>query len=204
MERPKVDIGISQEEWNVFERRWDAFVLGSGLDPLSSSTQLFQCAGVALGDSLLKSDPTSVAKPTTELMSTMKSLAVIAVATGVTRSELMKMHQERDEQFRSFAARVRGKAEICDYTTACTCTRIVNFTDCIIKDILVSGIADIEIQREILGTIGILEKPVNDIISLVESKEMARNALPSSLSGISHFKRQKGQPSDVSTGQPKI
>ena len=32
LERPKVEMGISMEEWNVFSRRWDAYVLGSGLD----------------------------------------------------------------------------------------------------------------------------------------------------------------------------
>ena len=39
-----------------------------------------------------------------------QSLAVIVVATGVMRAELVRMQQERDESFRAFAARVRGKA----------------------------------------------------------------------------------------------
>jgi len=38
----------------------------------------------------------------------MKSLAVIAVATGVVRVELVTMRQDRGEQFRTFSARVRG------------------------------------------------------------------------------------------------
>ena len=54
------------------------------------------------------------------------------------------------------------------------------------------------IRREVLGTSAILERAVNDVISLVEGKEMARNALPSSASGISSFKR--GRP--VSAAQP--
>ena len=28
LERPKVDVGINEEEWNIFTRRWDAFVIG--------------------------------------------------------------------------------------------------------------------------------------------------------------------------------
>ena len=39
----------------------------------------------------------------------MRRLAVIAIATGVLRTERMQMCQMRDESFRSFAARVRGK-----------------------------------------------------------------------------------------------
>ena len=123
LERPKVDAGLSQEEWDIFKHRWDAFVQRSALDPVSCSTQLFQCAGEILGDSLLKSDPTIVSKPTADLLAAMKSLAVIAVDKGVTRAELMSMKQDRDGQFRSFAARVR-KAETCDYSTKCTCARV--------------------------------------------------------------------------------
>ena len=46
-----------------------------------------------------------------------------------------------------------------------------------------------DIRHEVLGTSAILERAVNDVISLDESKEMARNALPASASGISSFKR---------------
>ena len=190
MERPKVDIGVTQEEWNIFTRRWDAFVTGSGLNPDASSSQLFQCAGDALGDGLLKMDPTIIAKPTAEVMAAMRSFAVIAVAIGVQRAELVQMHQERDEPFRSFAARVRGKAETCAYTTKCTCLQDVDFTDVIIRDVLIAGISDLDIRREILGTESILERSVNVVITSVESKEMARNSLPSSTAAVSSFKRE--------------
>ena len=60
LDRPKVNIGVTLEEWNIFKRRWDVFVSGSGLDPDASSSQLFQCAGDELGDSLLKTDPSIV------------------------------------------------------------------------------------------------------------------------------------------------
>ena len=110
----------------------------------------------------------------------------------------MTLKQDRDEQFRTFAARVRGEAETCGYSTTCTCARIVDFTDTIARDVLLSGIADTDIRREMLGLPGILDKPVNEMISLVESKEMARNALPSSApnsaAGISSFKHNKKAP----------
>ena len=130
LERPKVDSGLSQEDWNLFIRRWDAFVTGSGLDPNDCSTQLFQCTRQALGD--LRSNPGIMNRPTDELLAQMKSLAVVAVSTCVTRTELMNMTQQRDEQFRIFASRVRGKAETCNYKTKCTCNNTVDFTDFII------------------------------------------------------------------------
>ena len=93
LERPKVDVGLSLEEWNIVKHRWDGFVQGSALDSVLCSTQLFQCAGQTLGDSLLKSDPTIVSKPTADLLAAMKRLAVIAVAKGVTRAELMSINK---------------------------------------------------------------------------------------------------------------
>lgn len=52
-----------------------------------------------------------------------------------------------------------------------------------------------------LGIAGILETPINEIIALVESKEMARNALPSpSLPAVSSFvKQRKSPPNPVPT-----
>ena len=104
LDRPRVDGGLNQEERNLFIRRWDAFSNGSGLDPNDCSTQLFQCARESLVDSLLRSNPGIMNRPTNELLASMKSLAVVAVAVCVTRTELMNMSQQRDEQFCIFAS----------------------------------------------------------------------------------------------------
>ena len=121
----------------------------------------------------------------------MERLAVIAVASRVTRAELMQMRQDHDEPFRTFAARVRGKAETCSYHLKCSCNNTVDYTDEIIRDVLVAGISDTDIRREIMGTDKILEMPINSVVSLVEGKEMARNAMPMSSASISLFRRQK-------------
>ena len=107
------------------------------------------------------------------------------------RAELVRLQQERDESFRAFAGPVRGKAETCAYITKCTSLREVVFTDSIIRDVPIAGTADLDIRREVLGTSAILERVVNDVTTLVESKEMAGNALHSSASGIPFFKRDR-------------
>ena len=176
--RPSIDVGVSLEAWNVFTRRWQMFRQGSGINEASATAQLFQCASQSLGDSLLKSDAEIVSKPLQELLSAMRRLAVIPVATGVLRSDLMQMRQLRDEPFRAFAARVRGKADTCAFTIDCTCGLKINYTDHMIRDTLLNGIADDKIRPEILGGADILTRAVNEIVALVESKEMARNAVP--------------------------
>ena len=65
-----------------------------------------------------------------------------------------------------------------------------------------NGLYDPDICHELLGTPDIIKKPVNDVIALVENKEMARNAPPSStLLAMSSFKCQTNPPAN-STATP--
>lgn len=192
LERPTIDVGVSIEEWNIFVRRWEVFRSESDIDGPSIPSQLFQFAGPTLGDSLLKANPHVTSQPLEDLLLAMRSLAVIPVATCVLRTELLQMHQERDEAFRAFSAQVRGKAEKCSYGATCGCGEAVDYTDHIIRDVLLNGLYDPDIRKELLGTLDILSTPVNDVIALIEQKEMVRNALPASnLSALSAFQPHK-------------
>ena len=75
----------------MFKRRWDVFKDGSQLSPESVSAQLFQCAGNALGDNLLKMDQDITSKAPAVVLDVMRTLAVIPVTTGVLRAELTQM-----------------------------------------------------------------------------------------------------------------
>ncbi len=196
LDRPRIDIGVEQENWNTFVRRWETFRIGSKINDESAPTQLFQCASEALGDILLKADPNITSRPVEEVMAAMRSLAVIPVAKGVIRADLTQLAQGNDEQFRTFAARVKSKAVTCGFTTSakCTCGSTVkaDYTDEAIRDVLLAGISDMDIRREAQCMDDVHSKPVNEVIAFVEGREMARNATPtSSLSAISTFKRNK-------------
>lgn len=133
----------------------------------------------------------------------MRSLAVIPVATSVLRTELLQLRQERNEPFRAFTVRVHGKAETCAFTTKFECAKNVDYTDHAIRDVLLNGISDPDIRREVLGTKDVLKTPVNEVMALLENKEMARSALPSStLSAVSSFKRQQDPRKEPPTATP--
>ncbi|KAK3745249.1 hypothetical protein QZH41_001847 [Actinostola sp. cb2023] len=203
LDRPKVNVGVSTEGWNVFVRRWEVFRTGSGIDNASAPAQLFQCAGIELGDNILKANPDAASDNLPQLLADKRSLAVIPVATGVLRTELLQLRQERDEAFRAFTARMRGKAETCAFATKCECGKSVDYTNQVIRDVLLNGISDPDIRREVLGTKDILKTPVNDVVSLVENKEMARNALPSStLYAVSSFRRQQNPLTGTTAAPP--
>ena len=202
LDRPTVDIGVTIEEWNAFVQRWEVFRQGSSIDERAAPAQLFQCAGQELGDSLLKVDPKALSIPLKQLLAKLRSLAMIPVAISVLRTELLQLRQERRELFRAFATRVRGKAETCAYVMACTCGQSVDYTDQMIRDVLLNGINDSDIRRDVLGTRDILNSLVNELISIVESKEIAQNATPSpsNLSAVSMFRKQRALHNTMTTG----
>ena len=183
-ERPAIDIGITAEEWKLFERRWRIFATSTNISGNHAATQLFQCASTRLGDAVLRVNDDITRQTEQEMLKLMKSLAVIPVALMVVRSELLSLRQAADEAFRSFFARVRGKAEICSFTTESKCgcgtTNVVDFTEIMVRDVIIAGIYDEDIRRRLMSVNDLCKKSSNQIISLVEAEEMARNATSNS------------------------
>ena len=77
----------------------------------------------------------------------MRSLTVIQVATGVLHTELLQLRQDRDEPFRSFAARVQGNAETCEFAAECECGNIVDYTSRMSRDVLLNGTIETFVVR---------------------------------------------------------
>ena len=77
------------------------------------------------------------------LFALIKRLAVIPVAVSVRRADLHSMKQHDGENACSFYARIKGKAATCAHTiqhSSHTCTQTVDFTDVIVKDVIIAGI----------------------------------------------------------------
>jgi hypothetical protein len=149
---------------------------------------------------VLKANPAIVSRSFDEVFAAIRRLAVIPVAISVMRAELLQLCQAPDEQFRAFAARVQGKAETCSFATnfTCTCSKTaVDYTTDMTRDVLLAGIADADIRRETLGTADVHRLDINAIITLVEPKEMARDALPSSTQAAFSSLRRRRQDQDV-------
>ena len=78
----------------------------------------------------------------------------------------------------------------------------MDYTDNIFRDVLVAGIYDTDIRREIMGVESIIERSVNEVVSLVEKREMARdaNSYTSNVSVVSSYRREmKNVPAPKST-----
>ena len=88
------------------------------------------------------------------------------------------MRQDRYEAIRSFGARIKGQAGICKYTTTCPrddCNADIDYTDAILRDVLARGIADQEIQLDLLGDQN-QSMSLEDMLRFVEAKESGKRS----------------------------
>ena len=133
-----------------------------------------------LSEDILRCNKECTSGTEKQLLVAIKNLAVIPVAITVRRSELLSMKQNDKESVRSLFARINGKAATCAYNIPCSsysCEQVVDFTGEITKDILVTGLADEEIRKDVLGWSELDKKSAQETVNFVEAKEMARDAM---------------------------
>ena len=72
---------------------------------------------------MLTNDSRLMAKSEEYIAKYIQSVAVIKIAVRVKRAELLSFRQDNDEpfRFRTFATRVRNKAETCIFTKVSEC-----------------------------------------------------------------------------------
>lgn len=194
--RPNIGTGSNEEHWNSFLARWGMFKRSTNLSPHEIIQQLFECCEEELGNNILKCHPTAVTQTEEHLLAIVKRMAVTPIAISVKRSDLLATKQDHGEKTRSFFARINGKAATCSYVIDCnsdTCTNKVDFTDIIVKDVLISGLIDDDIKKDVLGCPHLDTQTVQETVSFIEAKEMARDALtkPTVNAAISSYKSTK-------------
>ena len=110
-------------------------------------TQLLACCESNLHWDLHRTERAITDKSLDAIMRTIKSLCIRQENVIVSRLTLHNMCQDRDEGIRNFAARLRGQAEewkvvkcVCDPATD------VVFMDQMVRDVLIRGLSDLNIQ----------------------------------------------------------
>ena len=193
IDRPECKQDISIEEWQEFESDWSRFKRSHDVDD-DVANQLFHCCVIPLRSLLIKENPNIIHEGEEALLNAMKQMAVLHVATSVRRANLLSTKQESGQTFRQFYANVRAAASTCGFSVRCpqTCCSLrqqngqpaphppVDYSPMVIKDILIAGIEDQEILKDVLGMADLDTKTDKDIVKFVEEKEIARNALASS------------------------
>ena len=127
----------------------------------------------------------------------------------VARAQLHAYTQDHDEPIRAFCARVRGQATICKYSVACpSCNEPVDYTDSVITDVVSQGLADKDIQLDLLGDSN--QSPsLEEVLLFVEKKESGKRSAtrladPSHINAIksTYRKQQNARPRQQDSPSP--
>ena len=86
------------------------------------------------------------------------------------------MRQDREETVRSFGAHLHAQAGICKFLTKFPgCNTDVNYTESVLRYVLTEGIADPEIQLDLLGSNN-QDISLEEVFKFVESKEARKHS----------------------------
>ena len=107
----------------------------------------------------------------TDALKKIKKVAVHIENVRVARVTLHQIKQDRDEPVRSTVAKLKGQASICNYTIKhkCQCSHEseINYADEMVKDVLVSGLADNQIQRELFANAN-QQMSLDEMVNLID------------------------------------
>ena len=173
--RPTFSLGMTESKWQFTNMQWEAYIAQTS----ASTDQQVQQLRAACDKELLQRvyDCGSFASLNTTAMflSKMKELAVITVHKTIHMVHLWKMTQESDERIRAFAARVSGKADLCEMTIDCpnlTCDTKVPYRDEVVLQVLLQGMSDKDIRaRTLTQTANGKLKKLSEVIEYVAAEE---------------------------------
>jgi len=198
--RPTISTAGSTEEWSYFLTRWQDYVDATSVSGKDLVIQLLECCDEELRKDLTRTNGGSLTNNTEkEVLAAIKNLAVQPENTMVARVALHEMKQDRDEPVRSFGARIRGQAGVCRYSVEYpTCNVEVSYTKHVLRDVLTMGIADPEIQLELLSQAN-QDMTLEEAFQFVDAKESdKRSAVKLSSQSVdsmrSSYRRQKQEP----------
>ena len=139
--------------------------MGSNISIQNASIQLFQCAQKKLGNLMLANDPRLIAKSESYIAKLKESVAVIKVVIGVKRAELIACIRTM-MSVQNVCHPCTQKAETCNFTTVSECGKmnVTSYTEEAIKGVMLAGVRENDIRREVISTKDILSRPSFDII----------------------------------------
>ena len=178
-ERPPVDLGSSETQWAFFLDEWGLYKRRASLKPEHLTDELRACCSMELRKTLFDLLGSSLQTLDEDgLLEKIRSVAVIGKNKAVHRKEFYEIHQAPDEPINRFVAKLRSKAERCNFTQKCSkndCDQSNNYGDEMVKDQMVCGLYDKDIQQEVLAKDKQLST-FEETYSLIEAYELGKQA----------------------------
>ena len=184
VKRPTVTSAGSSEEWDYFLVRWRDYVEATKVTGKDRTIQLLECCDDQLRKDVTRSigmGRTLTDRPEEEILTLVRRLAVREENTMVARVALHNMRQDRDETVRSFSARIRGQAGVCKFFLPCPdCSQTVHYTEEVLRDVVIRGLEDPEIQLDLLGDKN-QDMTFEEVLRFIEAKEAGKRSASRSI-----------------------
>ena len=172
--RPEIASEMSDEDWAYFVSRWTEYKRATKLQGEEVIMQLMECCCELLRRDHHRTYPKTGVGTETEVsrLAELKQLAVRQKNRMVNRVKLGTLRQDKGEPVRKFAGRVRSLASVSEYKVNCnTCQVPIPYTEPVIMDQVIAGLADLEIQKDVLSHPEAATMDLEKLLGFVEGKE---------------------------------
>ena len=174
--RPELSSDISDEDWSYFTSRWEHYKKAANVTGDDVATQLMECCNEQLRREHHRTFSGISATSEKDLLAELKQISVSKRNKAVNRVKLGQMKQDRGEPIRKFSGRVRSLASVSGYAVKCSkadCNTNVSYTEQVIMDQVITGLADTEIQRDVLSHADGDNMDLEALVRFIEGKESA-------------------------------
>ena len=198
----------TEEDWDYFIFRWEQY---KSMVNLGMNEKGY--LGTCLGDTVVSSvygrlgHDKYTGLSTGDLLKEARKLVVRSRNKLVHRLKLGSMVQGGDEPVAAFETRLKPVARTGKFQIKCLgCNQKVDYTDEMVVDNLIRGLADEEVKKKVLAAPE-AECTLDKVLRLVEAEESGKYSLSDSkmfdsVSGLSTFKKQLRDP--VKKEEPSV
>ena len=164
--RPSVQAGMSETDWTFFVHKWDRYVRQTKLEGQQLIDELWACMDSEI--ERLAFNDNIAATTQSEIMESIKKLAVTVLHPSLHVVALHEMKQQSSETTKTFSARVKGVATNCNLTKKCSkmgCGETVSFIDETCYHVVLAGLHDVGLREKVLTQA--MLGTVTDLTSLI-------------------------------------
>ena len=189
LQAPKLTGQCSEAKFGDFKKKWGFYKLSVDMPPGAVTSYLLGCLDEEIRTDVHAAHAEILTMSEDEVLAAIEQHAVQKRAISSLKVDLWRMRQDEGESVRKYYARVKELASQCQLTVACTNAGCrlrnppyISYCDEIVKQVVISGIADKDIKKEVLGVAGIDGKNLAETLAVIEDKETAARSVEESAS----------------------
>ena len=177
--RPTISASGTSEDWLYFCQRWTEYKTAVKLTGPDIIIQLLECLDESLRKDITRTYGSLTSESEEDALDHIKTLAVRPENVMVARVQLQNIQQDRDETVRSYCARLRGQASVCQFNKSVTCSCnievVIDYSNEMVRDALIRGLEDEDIRLEVLGQCK-QDMSLDETLALIEAKESGKRS----------------------------